>query len=259
MNRLPVSVAMLPTLLVPPDPALRCGSVVVDTLRFTTTAVQALSAGARSILAVQSIPDARQLADSSGHPRPLLCGERDCRPIPGFQLGNSPLEFKTHTVRSQHLIFSTTNGTKAILSTAQFSNCYLAAFVNRSAMARLMSQASMDCWHLICSGTDGLIAGEDLLAAGAILEQLERVMGQGSLALDDSAVIAMDAWQQAISRGTALSTELERFVGAQNLIRAGFGEDVAFAGQVDLCEVVPVRRSIDGLLISKFEPDANYN
>ena len=46
----------------------------------------------------------------------LLAGERNCVRIPGFHLGNSPLEMTEAAVRGKTLVVTTTNGTKALLA-----------------------------------------------------------------------------------------------------------------------------------------------
>ena len=40
-------------------------------------------------------------------------GERGGRPLPGFDLGNSPLEFTPKICRGCTLVLTTTNGTRA--------------------------------------------------------------------------------------------------------------------------------------------------
>ncbi|MDX1930109.1 MAG: 2-phosphosulfolactate phosphatase, partial [Pirellulaceae bacterium] len=67
-------------------------AVVIDTLRFTSTACVALAAGATSVCVAAEVETARQLANQLGG-RSLLCGERHCHRIEGFQLGNSPFEY----------------------------------------------------------------------------------------------------------------------------------------------------------------------
>ena len=65
---------------------------VIDILRATTTMCAALSNGARAIIPVSSTEEALRLAQTIGSTDVLLAGERNCVRIPGFQLGNSPLE-----------------------------------------------------------------------------------------------------------------------------------------------------------------------
>ena len=88
--------------------------VVLDILRATSSIVQALSAGARAIYPVASIEDALRLANTFGRDEVLLCGERKCVRIEGFDLGNSPAEFTREKVAGKILVMSTTNGTAAM-------------------------------------------------------------------------------------------------------------------------------------------------
>src|SRR5690606_24311561 len=85
-------------------------AVVVDVLRATSSIVEALANGARSVLPVASIEAAVRLAQNVGRDQVLLCGERRGLPIEGFDLGNSPREFTPERVAGKTLIMTTTNG-----------------------------------------------------------------------------------------------------------------------------------------------------
>src|ERR671928_211304 len=65
---------------------------------------------------VASTEEALRLAQTIGSADVLLAGEKDCVRIPGFHLGNSPLEMTESAVRGKTLIVTTTNGTKALLA-----------------------------------------------------------------------------------------------------------------------------------------------
>ena len=86
--------------------------MVIDVLRFTTSAAYALANGARSIILCETPEEAaavrRQSADV------LLAGERNAVRPSGFDLGNSPLEFTRAAVQGRDLAWTTTNGTRAI-------------------------------------------------------------------------------------------------------------------------------------------------
>jgi phosphosulfolactate phosphohydrolase-like enzyme len=66
-------------------------AVVIDVLRATSTATQALAAGYRRVLCAESIARAAGLRA----PGRVLAGERRCLRPPGFDQGNSPLEAAT--------------------------------------------------------------------------------------------------------------------------------------------------------------------
>jgi 2-phosphosulfolactate phosphatase len=84
---------------------------LIDILRATTTMCAALSHGAKAIIPVASTEEALRLAQTLGSTDVLLAGEQNCQKIPGFQLGNSPLEMTESSVRGKTLIARTSNGT----------------------------------------------------------------------------------------------------------------------------------------------------
>jgi 2-phosphosulfolactate phosphatase len=234
-----ITVALLPELVSQAN-SIDQAAVVIDTLRFTTTAAQAIQSGARSVRVAQQIDDARQLASSlSGSVR--LCGERHCRPIEGFQFGNSPLEYNSDNVADCDLVFSTTNGTRAVEATREFAECLLAALVNRRAVAVAIQQSSIERWQIVCAGTDGQVAGEDLLAAGAIIDAMND--STTFVLANDSARLALSLWR-SVWCGDCCSLQgiLEAYSGGRNLVETGYREDIEFACQVDSLTAIPARR-----------------
>ncbi|MFO0941087.1 MAG: 2-phosphosulfolactate phosphatase [Pirellulales bacterium] len=192
---------------------------------------------------VQDVEEAKQAKRQSSSTHVKLCGERHCQPIEGFDLGNSPLEYSKETVSEKELIFSTTNGTQAVGATSNFSCSYLAGFVNRSAVAAAILSSKIKHWTVVCAGTDGEVAGEDVLAAGAIAQIL---LGQPNVKVhlaNDSARLAIDLWLDAWSSKLALAELLETFCGGYNLVRAGYSDDIRFAAQVDIIHCVPSRQA----------------
>jgi len=79
-------------------------AVVIDVLRATSTATQALAAGYRRVLCVGSIERAAQLRTGDR----VLAGEQRCVKPPGFDQGNSPREALDR--RGEELVLATTNG-----------------------------------------------------------------------------------------------------------------------------------------------------
>ena len=89
--------------------------IVVDVLRATSTIAQALAAGYRRVLCCAEIEEALTLRAEL--PDALVGGERNAVQVEGFDVGASPREFLE--ARADTLILSTTNGTRAILETAE--------------------------------------------------------------------------------------------------------------------------------------------
>src|SRR5918998_332948 len=74
---------------------------VIDILRATTAMCAALSHGAKAMIPVASTEEALRLAQTIGSDDVLLAGEQNCVRIPGFHLGNSPLEMVEAAVRGK--------------------------------------------------------------------------------------------------------------------------------------------------------------
>src|SRR5207244_1214991 len=87
-------------------------AVVVDVIRASSTIVQALAAGYRRVLCCREIDEARELRAKL--PEAVVGGERYGVKVDGFDVGGSPREFVEP--RAETLIYSSTNGTSAILT-----------------------------------------------------------------------------------------------------------------------------------------------
>ena len=122
---------------------------VIDILRATTTMCAALHHGAKAIIPVASTEEALRLAQTIGSTDVLLAGEKDCVRIPGFHLGNSPLEMTETAVRGKTLIVTTTNGTKALLAAQGAAAVYAAGAANltlAAEKAREVIESDGTCW-----------------------------------------------------------------------------------------------------------------
>ena len=90
-------------------------AVAVDVFRATTTLVAACAAGCARIVPVSDRDAAVAAAAQYPSAEVLLAGERGGSMIEGFDLGNSPLEYVAERVAGRTLIFTTTNGTEAMI------------------------------------------------------------------------------------------------------------------------------------------------
>src|SRR4051812_27980863 len=88
--------------------------VVFDVLRATSSMVTALAHGAKEIIPVSTIEEA--LTARIRRPEALLGGERHGDRIEGFDLGNSPFEYRE--IAGRTVISTTTNGTVALRACA---------------------------------------------------------------------------------------------------------------------------------------------
>src|SRR5947209_1104408 len=147
--------------------------VVFDVLRATTTMTAALAAGVHEIRIFADIAAAAAAARSFSDSR-ILCGEERCLRPPGFDLGNSPGAFTRELHESKTVLMSTSNGTRAILAAKGARTVFIGALVNAQAVARALTQERLDVL-LLCAGTNGEMALEDLIGAGAVIEELSQL------------------------------------------------------------------------------------
>ncbi|HRX79554.1 MAG TPA: 2-phosphosulfolactate phosphatase, partial [Pirellulaceae bacterium] len=159
--------------------------------------------------------------------------------IEGFDFGNSPTEYTTATVGGKTLVFTTTNGTRAMKTAEKASRVLLAAFVNLCAVCDHL--AAEEAIEIVCAGTNRQITREDVLLAGAIAEQLSRTGQQPTL--NDQATIAIESWtrftRELAENKVPLHESLRNSFGARNLIEIGLERDIEIAAQLDKLEVVP--------------------
>jgi 2-phosphosulfolactate phosphatase len=208
--------------------------VVLDILRASTTIVQALSAGARSVYPVPSIEEALRLANTFGRDEVLLAGERKCLPIEGFDLGNSPREFTRERVGGKILVMTTTNGTIAMGLAASASRVYIASMLNMGAVIDEIVRSEANPVFL-CAGRERHFSLEDAACAGAFAARLMEAR-PGEWELNDGARAALSLAREF---GTGVPL-FEIATGGLSILRAGLDEDLDFCAQVDVLDLVPV-------------------
>jgi 2-phosphosulfolactate phosphatase len=196
-------------------------AVVVDVLRASTTIAAALAGGFSRVLCVDDAERAEQLRG----PGRALAGERECRPIPGFDYGNSPGALDAGEGRE--LVLSTTNGSPAILAAAaEADEVLVGSLVNLEAVIEAVADAARVT--VVCCGTHGRVALEDLYAAGRIVARLEGGRSDAARAaerLADAYPDAYDALAESADAAVLRETDQE--------------DDIAFCARESVLEVVP--------------------
>jgi 2-phosphosulfolactate phosphatase len=203
--------------------------IVVDVLRATSTITQALASGYEGVYCAAEIDEARALREKMG--KGLLGGERDAVQIEGFDVGASPREFVGEP-RERTVIFSTTNGTRAILETAaRCDEVLLGSLLNLDAVAGAARERGEDV-VLVCAGFQGKFALDDAYCAGRIVQLLDGEPTDSSKAAEAIARAWPDAHEGLLARTYG---------------PPGLEEDIAFCAQVSVLDVVPrLSRMVDG-------------
>jgi 2-phosphosulfolactate phosphatase len=209
--------------------------VVVDVLRATSTIVEALASGVRTIYPVASIEEALRLAHTLGREEVLLAGERKALPIEGFDLGNSPREFTAEKVGGKTLIISTTNGTAVMAAAQSAARIVIGSFLNLSAVVADLARSGAEP-VLVCAGREGKFGLEDAVFAGRVAAGLMEALPDAEWELNDGARAALALVEpyadvEALFRATA---------AGRQITDAGLEEDLPFCAQVDRHDLVPV-------------------
>ena len=232
-------------LLAPPftPEALRGAHVVaIDVLRATTTIVTALANGAAGVIPVLDPEDAVEVAKRLGRERVLLCGERASVLIAGFDLDNSPASYPREVVEGKTLVFTTTNGTRALRAGSTAASVRAGALINRAAVADALVGEQGEI-ALLCAGVHGRFALEDALGAGALVDAL--VAREPGLELHDGARAAALLYRAVAPR---LAEAVASADHAHALAELGFGSDLERCATLDALDTVPILR--DGLLVA---------
>lgn len=196
-----------------PDEAV----VVIDVLRAFTVVPWFYAAGATRVLAVADRDHAVALRDTH-IPDALIAGERDGKPVPGFDLGNSPSEVATRDLTGRTLIHRTSAGTQGLARTAGSDLVLAASFVTAGATARALREAGVEAVTLVITGAslgrdgDEDLAAAELIAARANGDDPDPTPFVARVATSDAGrLFADDGPDWAPPTDLALACDLDRF------------------------------------------------
>jgi 2-phosphosulfolactate phosphatase len=231
-----LDVAFFPVGLTPQETQGRT-VFLIDILRATTVMCAALAHGAKALIPVASTEEALRLAQTIGSTDVLLAGEKQCVRIPGFALGNSPLEMTEQVVKGKTIIVTTTNGTKALLAAQGAATVYLAAAANLTAAGERAREALEHHRDILilCAGREGQFSLDDAYCAGRLAvaalggRKPRRGLNDAALASLDLVRRYGDHWERPLAYSRA----------GRELIRLGFNDDVLDAARVDAYPVLP--------------------
>ena len=212
-------------------------AVIVDILRATSCITTGLAFGVRSITPLEDLEECR-LMKQKGY---IIAGERNGKKVEGFDIGNSPFEYRQPAFINSKVAITTTNGTLAINRSRMADHVVIGSFLNLGAVADYVRSSEKDC-IIVCAGWKGKVNLEDTLFAGALIDRLS-----GSHKPDgDSANIALSAYLFNRSR---LLEEVKTSEHAIRLKEHGVIKDIEFCMSVDEYQVLPLLRGdeiVDG-------------
>jgi 2-phosphosulfolactate phosphatase len=219
--------------------------VIIDILRATTSICVAMANGAKSIIPVADIQEAKEYK-RNGY---LVAAERNGEKVEGFDFGNSPQSFSMEAVQDKTIVFTTTNGTRCIdiASESGAEQIIIGSFLNLSSVADMLKSSDRDLF-LFCAGWKDKFNLEDTLFAGALADALK-----DDYQFDDDATeMAMDLYRTASDDMVAYIQKASHIKRFDKLGIAGDGE---FCLQLNVLSVVPL---LKGIHLERYQAAAGY-
>lgn len=164
-------------------------AVVVDIFRATTTMCSALKNGAKCIIPVASVEEAKAYKEK-GY---LVGAERNVKRCDFADFGNSPFDYTKDKVGGKEIVFTTTNGTQAIEAASGADILTIGAFSNISALTAFCIKEQKDV-IILCAGWNNRFNIEDTLFGGALATWL---IDRGYVSASDATQVALSMWKEA--------------------------------------------------------------
>jgi 2-phosphosulfolactate phosphatase len=223
--------------------------VVIDVLRAGTTIAAAIASGAKEIIPVTTVERAVKISGSLFGDYILRGGERNGKMIEGFNLGNSPAEYTPEKVKGKAIIYSTTNGSRAIDKARYAQEMAVCSFVNLSTVARFLRDLNKD-FSILCAGNNGLFSIEDTVCAGMLVHQMNQEEGL-DLSMSDAVQAAVALYK---SFGRSIPKMIRNSEHGKYLAQIGFKDDLELCAAVDTIDVLP--RLVGSVVKLKREADS---
>ena len=162
-------------------------AVVTDVLRASSAIVTAFMNGAKRIIPVGTLEQAKAMKEKGF----MVAAERDGIVRDFADFGNSPYNFTPGRVKENDIVYSTTNGTQAIQLASKSHAVIVGTFLNLQAVVDYLIHMNKDVL-IICSGWKSKFNLEDTLFAGAVAEKL--LQNEKFYTICDSTVASQDLW-----------------------------------------------------------------
>ncbi|MBV6625836.1 MAG: 2-phosphosulfolactate phosphatase family protein [Rivularia sp. (in: Bacteria)] len=216
-------------------------AIAVDVLRATTTMATVLAHGGEAVEFFSDLDKLVEVSEKFPAEKRLRAGERGGAKVPGFDLGNSPLDCKQEVVEGKRLFISTTNGTRALQRIQEAKTVITGAFVNLTTVVEyLIKNQPKNVW-IVGSGWQGSYSLEDTACAGAIAAHLleKSEMSVDDIAGNDEVVAAMALyfqWKDDLLQMFKHASHGKRLLGLD------CNDDLKYCSQIDTLDVLPMQQ-----------------
>jgi 2-phosphosulfolactate phosphatase len=204
--------------------------IVTDILRASSAICTAFMNGAERIIPVRTLIEAKEWK-AKGF---MVAAERDGIVRDFADFGNSPYNFTPERVKSQQIVYSTTNGTQAIQLASSSKKVIIGSFLNMTALCDYVVASSRDLL-ILCAGWKNKFNLEDTLFAGMMTNQLLRTGNFETVC--DSAIASQDLWNIAKKD---LLEYVNKSAQRQRLKNNGLDDVIEYCLTPDITRIIPV-------------------
>lgn len=205
--------------------------VVTDIFRASTTMCAAFKNGAKAIIPVASIEEAKDYK-ARGY---KVGAERNVKRCDFADFGNAPTDYTEEMVKGEDIVFTTTNGTQAIDTASDAEILLVGAFSNLNAVADFCIAQKKDVM-VLCAGWENQFNIEDTLFGGALADVL---IARGEYkSASDATQVALSMWNEAIEVGAR--QYVERTEHIKRLEANGLVDSVDYCLTIDTVPLVPI-------------------
>lgn len=204
--------------------------VIIDVLRATTCMCVAFHNGARSMIPVRELDEARAWK-AKGY---LSAAERNGEKIEGFDIGNSPFSYMKMDIEGKDIAITTTNGTHALQAAVEnkAKEIVIGSFANLSMLTEYLVKRDENV-VLLCAGWKEKLNLEDTIFAGAMVRKLRPYMWLKQ----DTALIAETLYRNANRRKRYFIRNSSHFNRLYHILQ--IQKDVKYALRPDTHPVIP--------------------
>jgi 2-phosphosulfolactate phosphatase len=204
--------------------------VVVDILRATSVICTMFKNGVSEIIPVRSIDEAKTYKQKGF----MVVAERNGQKLDFADFGNSPFYFTPDKVSGKTVVYSTTNGTNAIMEGSKADTVIIASFLNFSSIFEFLKGGQSDVL-ILCAGWKGKFCLEDTIFAGALAYSL--INSGNFTTICDSTNAAIDLWKVA---SPDMHTYLEKVAQRHRLKKLGLDDVIDYCFTMDQTTAIPV-------------------
>jgi len=204
--------------------------VVVDILRASSAICTAFMNGAKKIIPVGTLEEAKMMKDKGF----MVAAERDGIVRDFADFGNSPFNFTRERVQNNDIVYSTTNGTQAIQIASSGHQVLVGSFLNLQAIIGHLVNVKRDVL-VLCAGWKNKFNLEDTLFAGAVVDELLKHDEFGTIC--DSSLAAADLWMVARDD---LVGYIDKAAQRHRLKKNKLDDVIDYCHTLNMSEIIPV-------------------